>query len=204
MYRISIVDDGNGLEGFKRRLDRAYIWGYLQTKGIDLNILSDILIQNKIKVESKGIKSIRARVVNIKNYLSGFTFNDFVNGLIKTFKSSYESYDFSLLDIEKINELVRNKYSTYEWNVGSSPKGSNRIDIKLNSGIMTLTFDLISGIIENAEIFGDFLSTNNLLTIANNLNGKRFIKEDFLSALLGIENYISGTSSEEIINKIFK
>ena len=45
MYRISIVDDGNGLEGFKRRLERAYIWGYLQTKGIDLNILRDLLMQ---------------------------------------------------------------------------------------------------------------------------------------------------------------
>ncbi len=44
MYRISIVDDGNGLEGFKRRLDRAYIWGYLQTKGFDLNILRDLLM----------------------------------------------------------------------------------------------------------------------------------------------------------------
>jgi hypothetical protein len=33
------------LEGFKRRLERAYIWGYLQTKGIDLNILRDLLMQ---------------------------------------------------------------------------------------------------------------------------------------------------------------
>jgi len=45
MYRISIVDDGNGLEGFKRRLERAYIWGYLQTKGIDLNLLRDLLVK---------------------------------------------------------------------------------------------------------------------------------------------------------------
>ena len=45
MYRISIVDDGNGLESFKRRLERAYIWGYLQTKGIDLSILRDLLMQ---------------------------------------------------------------------------------------------------------------------------------------------------------------
>ncbi|MBR4847228.1 MAG: polysaccharide deacetylase family protein, partial [Phascolarctobacterium sp.] len=29
LQRISIVDDGNGLEGFKRRLERAYLWGFL-------------------------------------------------------------------------------------------------------------------------------------------------------------------------------
>ncbi len=45
MYRISIVDDGNGVDGFAWRLERAYIWGYLQTKGIDLNLLRDLLIQ---------------------------------------------------------------------------------------------------------------------------------------------------------------
>ena len=45
LYRISIVDDGNGLEGFKRRLERAYLWGFLQTRGIDLNIIRDFLMQ---------------------------------------------------------------------------------------------------------------------------------------------------------------
>lgn len=45
MHRISIVDDGNGLEGFKYRLERAYLWGFLQTKGIDLNIIRDWLMQ---------------------------------------------------------------------------------------------------------------------------------------------------------------
>ncbi len=45
LYRISIVDDGNGLEGFKRRLERAYLWGFLQTRGIDLNIVRDFMMQ---------------------------------------------------------------------------------------------------------------------------------------------------------------
>ena len=45
LQRISIVDDGNGLEGFKRRLERAYLWGFLQSIGIDLNIIRDFLMQ---------------------------------------------------------------------------------------------------------------------------------------------------------------
>ena len=45
LQRISIVDDGNGLEGFKRRLERAYLWGFLQTRCIDLNIIRDFLMQ---------------------------------------------------------------------------------------------------------------------------------------------------------------
>lgn len=44
MYRITIADDGNGVEGFKERLERAYLWGFLQSKGVDLNIIRDILM----------------------------------------------------------------------------------------------------------------------------------------------------------------
>lgn len=44
MYRISIVDDGNGVHGLRNRMERAYLWGFLQTKGIDLNIIRDWLI----------------------------------------------------------------------------------------------------------------------------------------------------------------
>ncbi|MDY2636860.1 MAG: polysaccharide deacetylase family protein [Phascolarctobacterium sp.] len=42
MYRVTVTDDGNGLEGFKRRLEQAYFFGFLQTKGIDINPVRDL------------------------------------------------------------------------------------------------------------------------------------------------------------------
>lgn len=45
MYRVTVADDGNGLEGFKRRLEQAYFFGFLQTKGLDINIIRDLLMQ---------------------------------------------------------------------------------------------------------------------------------------------------------------
>lgn len=42
MYRVTVADDGNGLEGFKKRLEQAYFFGFLQTKGLDINPLRDI------------------------------------------------------------------------------------------------------------------------------------------------------------------
>lgn len=45
MYRVTVADDGNGLEGFKRRLEQAYFWGFLQTKGVDINIVRDLFVQ---------------------------------------------------------------------------------------------------------------------------------------------------------------
>ena len=45
MYRVTVADDGNGLEGFKRRLEQAYFFGFLQTKGLDINIIRDWFVQ---------------------------------------------------------------------------------------------------------------------------------------------------------------
>lgn len=170
----------------------------------DLNELEELLIQNKIKVQSKGIKSIRARVVNIKEYLKDVSTQDFFNGLTKVFEKNFKRYDFTKEDIESIQTLVENKYSTYEWNIGASAKGNNRIDLKFDFGVLTIIFDLVNGIIENSEIFGDFFANDSLLEFAKNLNGKKFIKEDLILAFNGIENYINGASKEEIVNEIFK
>lgn len=44
MYRVTVADDGNGLEGFKKRLEQAYFFGFLQTKGIDVNVVRDVFV----------------------------------------------------------------------------------------------------------------------------------------------------------------
>lgn len=46
MYRVTVADDGKGLEGFKKRLEQAYFFGFLQTKGININPLRDLLVKD--------------------------------------------------------------------------------------------------------------------------------------------------------------
>lgn len=171
----------------------------------NLEVLSQILIQNKIKIESKGIKSTRSRVTNIIEHLpKKMTASEFENGLIGHLSKNLEVYSFTDSDIKNIQNLVDNKYSSYEWNIGESPKGSNKIDLKFSFGIITITFDLVNGFVQNAEIFGDFFANDKLTSISNKLNGKKFIKEDFLEAFTGIDSLIKGATASEIVDKIFE
>ncbi len=170
----------------------------------NLENLQNLLIQNDIKVQSKGIQSIRARVANVKEYLKDdITCKEFLQGLSEYLKENLTSYTFTESDVCKINELVENKYSTYAWNVGKSPKGNMRIDLRQNFGTMTITFDLINGIISNCEIFGDYFAIKSLTNISDNLNGKKFDKESFIEAFKDISLYISNADAYEIANKIF-
>lgn len=46
MYRVTVADDGKGIEGFKERLEQAYLFGFLQTKGININPIRDLFVKD--------------------------------------------------------------------------------------------------------------------------------------------------------------
>ena len=101
-----------------------------------------------------------------------------------------------------INLLVQKKYSTYEWNIGYSPKTQYKIDASFSFGILTVCFDLNAGIIENAKIYGDFFAQGSIDNFEKALNGKKFVKDDLELAFLGVEKVIKGAFPQEIASKL--
>ncbi|MBO5851137.1 MAG: lipoate--protein ligase [Clostridia bacterium] len=201
--RNDIVVDGKKISGNAQVVykDRILHHGTLLFD-TNLSVLESVLIQNEIKVKAKGVKSVRARVCNIKEHVN-ISVKEFFNGLLAYLKKGLPIYELTEQDLLKINELAKQKYSTYEWNVGASLKGENKIDIRCSFGTLSLSFDLVDGLIQNAEIYGDFFSNDSVLNFVSNLNGKRFLKQDLLLAFDGIENYIKGATKEEIVDKLF-
>lgn len=170
----------------------------------DMSVLEGALKPNKLKIESKGIKSVRARVTNILDVLpKKISVEEFKKGLADYFKKSCEEYSFTEEDLSNINKLVEEKYSTYEWNIGKSPKGKNRFDGRFDFGTITMTFDTENGVISNAEIFGDFFSKKDIKEFAKKLNGVKFTLEDLTKAFLGIDEYVAGANGKDIANKVF-
>ncbi len=170
----------------------------------DMEVLTRALNPSKLKVESKGIKSIRARVTNVSDHLKNkITIEEFKKGLEEKFKKIAIEYAFTDKDIECINKLMNEKYSTYEWNIGRSPKAQNKFEYKFPFGIFTLNFDIEKGKIYNAQIFGDFFAVGSVEEFNNKLNGVPYIREEVERALSGIEKVIKGASAKEIAEKIF-
>jgi lipoate-protein ligase A len=156
-------------------------------------------------MESKGIKSVRSRVTNISEYLEkSVSVDEFFQSLLNHFKKNTLEYKLTEEDIAKINRLATEKYSTYEWNIGKSPKGKNRFDGRFNFGTISITFDSIDGKLENVEIFGDFFAKKDVSELSNKLCGLRFSFEDVKSVLVVIDDFIEGANGEEIAKKMFE
>ena len=170
----------------------------------DVSVLSGALKPNKLKTESKGIKSIRARVTNIIDWLpKKMDVNTFKKGLIEKFSKIAEEYCFSNSDLDRINQLKDEKYSTFDWNVGKSPKGKITFESKFDFGIVNFNFDVVLGKIENAKITGDFFSKKPIYELEKRLNGVPFDKKEVMQSLNGIEDYIVGATPIAIAEKLF-
>ena len=171
----------------------------------DASVLSSALNPSKLKMQSKGIKSVRARVTNVIDYLKdNMTIEQFKEGLKSQFLKDCDSYEFSDKDIKAIQKLVDEKYSTYEWNIGRSPKGENNFTKKFDFGIFTFIFDTKEGLIDNATIQGDFFEKLDVKEFSNTLNGVKFTKSELEKAFANVGEYISGADGKEIVESLFE
>lgn len=171
----------------------------------DMSVLSSALKPNKLKMESKGIKSVRARVGNIYDFLpQKTTAAEFLKGLSEYFKKSCEEYVLNEEDIAAINKLVKEKYSKYEWNVGRSPKAENSFEARFSFGTFRMDFDTVNGLMQNVKITGDFFSVKPIEELERKLEGTRFDKKDFTRATENLSDYIVNADGAELADKVFE
>lgn len=171
----------------------------------DTDALVNSLKPNRLKIESKGIKSVRARVANLSEFLpADFTVNDLKKGLEKFYLKDCERYTLKKADIDRINILRDTKYSRYEWNFGRSPSGKNLFERKFPFGVFSLRFDTVNGKMENVSVYGDFFSRKDVSDFAGSLSGVPFEKSALLSAFEKAGEYIVGADGKEIAEELFK
>lgn len=171
----------------------------------DTSELASCLNPSKIKMQSKGIKSVRARITNVVEHLQAkMSVEEFKQGLKAQFLKDCDNYELTQKDISEIKKLVDEKYSKYEWNIGRSPIGANDFTAKFDFGILTLRFNTEQGLIKDAQIFGDFFEKKSVKDFADKLNGIKFTKTQIKSALDGIEEFIHGADAQIIADKMFE
>ena len=203
--RNDLVVDGKKISGNAQTVykDRIMHHGTLLFD-TDTSVLSSALNPSKLKVESKGIKSVKSRVVNIRSLLKNdMGMDEFKNGLIEHFLKNCERTEFSAEDKAKIESLVNTKYSDFNWNIGYSPKASNVFEHKCEFGILKLVFDLIDGKIANAFVSGDFFSKKPIEEFTEKLNGTTYNYESLIKAFSRVEDYIVGATAEAIVKELF-
>ena len=88
--------------------------------------------------------------MSVKDYLLNF---------INKRDENSHFYELTQEDIENINKLVKDKYETWEWNFGNSPKYSLNNELKYPGGNVEFSLNVVDGLIKNIKHNKDSIKT---------------------------------------------
>lgn len=171
--------------------------------------LAAALNPKPIKFEDKSVKSVSSRVTNISKYLKYpldvLEFKEYIINYVMGLDENAVLYNLSEEDLKSINKLVDEKYSTWEWNFGSSPKYNFRNEKKFSGGIVEVNLYVEKGYIKGIKFFGDFFSSSDIGEIENSLIGIKHTKEDVYNTLkiFNINNYFTNITIDNILELLF-
>jgi len=171
--------------------------------------LTGALNVDPMKFTDKAVKSVRSRVTNIsehlKSPLSIMEFKDMIMSHIMAMYPDAVLHTFTEEDIAAITRLADEKYSTWDWNFGYSPKYNLQKFIKTEGGKIEFDLDVDGGIIRNIKIFGDFFNTRDTEEIEDLLRGCRHDKDAVADRLknISIGEYFTRVSAEEFVAGLF-
>ena len=176
----------------------------------DLAFVANVLNVKLDKIESKGIKSNRARVTNINNYLQGeININEFKLKLLTNFIESesimQNSYQLTDNDMKRIYELQESKYRSWDWNYGESPQSTVIKEKRISAGKFQFHFNIKNGILSDLRLFGDFLSIGDIDVILDKLNNEQYEYNNLLNKInnLSLNDYIHNITNEQFLDCLF-
>ncbi|XJS11139.1 lipoate--protein ligase [Aerococcaceae bacterium WGS1372] len=181
----------------------------------DLDEVNNALKPRKAKIESKGIKSVRSRVTNIKPYvdekyqnLSTEEFRDLVLLEIFGVDKREDVPELKITDEmwEGVYKIRDERMGNWDWNYGKSPDFDIEQSKKFPFGFVDIRFNVSQGIIKNARIYGDFFGLGEIKDVEDKLNGVKYERQAVSEALADVDvnKYFGNTTVEEIVGLIFE
>ncbi|HEO3830238.1 TPA: lipoate--protein ligase [Streptococcus agalactiae] len=192
---------------------QAYYKGRMMHHGcllfdVDMSVLGQALKVSKDKIESKGIKSVRARVTNIVDHLSDkITVQEFSDAILAQVKEEYpemDEYVLSDAELSEIQAMRDNQFATWDWTYGKAPEYTIERGVRYPSGKITTYANVENSTIKSVKIFGDFFGVKPVDDIEKMLEGVRYDYKDVLAALKTVDTsqYFSRMTPEEITKAI--
>ena len=159
-------------------------------------------------LESKGVKSVRARVTNIlKELPEKITVDDFSDNLFQKMQDSYPDmteYQLSPDELRKIEQSANEQFGTWDWTYGKAPEYTISRDVRYPAGKITTYANVENSIIKSIKIYGDFFGIRDVDDIEMLLIGEPYDYNAVLEKLatIDISQYFSRMTTEEVAKAI--
>ncbi|EGO9276281.1 lipoate--protein ligase [Enterococcus faecalis] len=180
----------------------------------DIDEVVNTLKVRKDKIESKGIKSVRSRVTNIKPFLSEdkqeMTTEEFRQEiLLKIFGvdsiDQVKTYELTDQDWAAINKISEQYYRNWDWNYGKSPAFNLECRHRFPIGSIEMKMNVADGVIQEIKIFGDFFGLGEIKDVEDILTGVKYDKASLEEAIdqIDVKKYFGNIEKEDLLGLIY-
>ncbi len=155
--RNDILADGRKFSGnaFYNSQGKSYHHGTILINA-DTEKMSRYLSPPKAKLESKGVKSVKSRVINLCELSPELTTDKMKKYMTASAEEilSLSAIPLELTECDEINTLKK-LYGSWDYLYGKSVPFSIKCDGSFGWGNVQIALDVKNGIIKNAEIYTD-------------------------------------------------
>ncbi len=166
----------------------------------DMDALSKYLNVSKKKMQSKGVESVRSRVVNISS-LKSVSIKTVKEALKEAFEEVYgikcSVMADERLNRERINESEK-KYASDEWRLGLSRDFSYTFDERFEWGELNVCLDVENAVIKNCDVYSDALDVDFVNALKNVLCNIAFDKKTICDAVLSLKK----SENDKMVNDV--
>lgn len=157
------------------------------------------------KITSKGIDSIRSRVVNLKELNNSLNIELMQNMLIDQFIEFYGNpieifEDTNFLESDELTNIFEN-YSSWDWRYGESPQFDIEFFNRFSWGEVQMLISLKHGKIQKAKIYSDAMDEIFIEDLSKVLLEKVFHKNILKESILSLASEKSRINMVEDLNE---
>lgn len=140
---------------------------------VDMGMLSRYLTPSKVKLESKGVESVRSRVRNITECSPAITLETMKEALVAAFNAEYgqsqafHEEHFYGAELDALEE----KYASWDWRLGRTPEFDLTLETRFAWGEITLLLSFSDSRVTGARIYSDAMDVGFIESIAPALTG---------------------------------
>ncbi len=185
--RNDVTVDGRKFSGnaFYDSKGQAYHHGTLLID-VDMGRLGQYLVPSKEKLQSKGVASVRSRVINLKELNRELTVDRMKDEMRSAFAAVYGLKAVELseqdLDMEQV-ERLRARNASWDWNYGKSLPATFCCKQRFPWGGVEMQLQVEQGRIAEVRVYTDAMEWTLSTELQEKMGGCRFAQEDMLHAV---------------------
>lgn len=176
--RNDVLVEGRKVSGnaFYEHADRAYHHGTLLMQ-VDGEKMARYLNVSQEKLASKGVASVKARVLNLVDVCPGLNAERLKNALTEAFADVYHAAP-GRMPLEAVDDAawqtLTERYSDWAWTFGRKFRFDRSVGKRFPWGRVDVALQIDSGMIVDAEVYSDALLPDLIDALAHALRGVRY------------------------------